>query len=209
MHELLSSLFEWYLGALDQGGYVLIAALMAMESSVIPLPSEFVIPPAAYLAQAHGHMSLTGIVAAGTIGSWVGASIMYWAARLLGRPLLLRYGRFVLITEEKIRNAEAWSSHFGAMGVFISRLLPVIRHLIGIPAGIVRMDFRIYSIYTLAGSAVWCSVLAWLGITAGQDPELMRGELHRVTLWVVGVFLVLSALYYFFVHRQMKAAVKK
>jgi len=204
MHELLSSLFEWYLGALDQGGYVLIAALMAMESSVIPLPSEFVIPPAAYLAQAHGRMSLSGIVVAGTIGSWVGASIMYWAARLLGRPLLLRYGRYVLITEEKIRSAEAWSSHFGAMGVFISRLLPVIRHLIGIPAGIVRLDFRWYSLATLTGSALWCSVLAWVGITAGQDPEVLAGSVHRISLWVGGLMLFIGALYYFFVHRQMR-----
>jgi len=204
MHELLSSLFEWYLGALDQGGYVLIAALMAMESSVIPLPSEFVIPPAAYLAQAHGHMSLTGIVVAGTIGSWVGASVMYWAARLLGRPLLLRYGRYALITEGKIRNAEAWSSHFGAMGVFISRLLPVIRHLIGIPAGIVRLDFRWYSLATLAGSALWCSVLAWVGVTAGQDPEVLAGSVHRISLWVGGLMLLIGALYYFFVHRQMR-----
>ena len=204
MRELLSSLFEWYLGALDQGGYVLIAALMAMESSVIPLPSEFVIPPAAYLAQAHGHMSLTGIVVAGTIGSWVGASVMYWAARLLGRPLLLRYGRYVLITEEKILSAEAWSSHFGAMGVFVSRLLPVIRHLIGIPAGIVRLDFRWYSLATLAGSALWCSVLAWVGVTAGQDPEVLAGSVHRISLWVGGLMLFIGALYYFFVHRQMR-----
>jgi len=163
MRELFSSLLEWYLGALDQGGYLLVAALMAMESSIIPLPSEFVIPPAAYLAHAHGKMSLTGIVVAGTIGSWVGASLMYWASRLLGRPLLMRYGRYVLITEEKIQRAEAWSGHFGTMGVFVSRLLPVIRHLIGIPAGIVRLNFWWYSLATIAGSALWCAVLAWVG----------------------------------------------
>ena len=121
---------------------------MAMESSIVPLPSEFVIPPAAYLAHAHGKMSLTGIVVAGTIGSWVGATVMYWASRLLGRPLLMRYGRYVLITPEKIEQAEAWASHYGTMGVFISRLLPVIRHLIGIPAGIVRLNFWWYSLAT-------------------------------------------------------------
>jgi membrane protein DedA with SNARE-associated domain len=110
MRELFASLLEWYLGALDQGGYLLVALLMAMESSIIPLPSEFVIPPAAHLAHSRGIMSVTGVVIAGTIGSWVGASVMYWASRLLGRPLLMRYGRYVLITPAKIERAEAWSA---------------------------------------------------------------------------------------------------
>ena len=204
MHELLSSLLEWYLGALHEGGYLLVGLLMAMESSIIPLPSEFVIPPAAYLAHAHGQMSLTGIVVAGTIGSWVGASVMYWASRLLGRPLLMRYGRYVLITPEKIVQAEAWASHYGTMGVFISRLLPVIRHLIGIPAGIVRLNFWWYSLVTVVGSALWCSVLAWVGVTAGQDPEVLSGSVHRISLWVGGLMLFIGALYYVFVHRQMR-----
>jgi membrane protein DedA with SNARE-associated domain len=204
MRDLFASLLDWYLGALDQGGYLLVAALMAMESSIIPLPSEFVIPPAAHLAHSRGIMSVTGVVIAGTVGSWLGASVMYWVSRLLGRPLLIRYGRYVLITEEKIRHAEAWSSHYGTMGVFVSRLLPVIRHLIGIPAGIVRLDFWRYSLATVAGSALWCSVLAWVGVTAGQDPEVLAGSVHRISLWVGGLMLVIGALYYFFVHRQMR-----
>jgi membrane protein DedA with SNARE-associated domain len=204
MRELLSSLLEWYLGALDQGGYWLVGLLMAMESSIIPLPSEFVIPPAAHVAYTRGEMSLVGVVVAGTIGSWVGASVMYWVSRLLGRPLLMRYGRYVLITEEKIQRAEAWSTHYGTMGVFISRLLPVIRHLIGIPAGIVRLNFWWYSLATVLGSALWCSVLAWVGVTAGQDPEVLAGSVHRISLWVGGLMLFIGALYYVFVHRQMR-----
>jgi membrane protein DedA with SNARE-associated domain len=204
MRELFSSLLDWYLGALDQGGYLLIALLMAMESSIIPLPSEVVIPPAAYLAHVNGKMSLAGIVIAGTIGSWVGAGVMYWASRLLGRPLLMRYGRYVMITPEKIEKAEAWSSHYGTMGVFISRLLPVIRHLIGIPAGIVRLNFWWYSLATVVGSGIWCTVLVWLGVTAGQDEELLAGSVHRISLWVGGLMLFLGAIYYFFVHRHMR-----
>jgi membrane protein DedA with SNARE-associated domain len=204
MHDLLAPLLAWYLDTLDQGGYLLIGLLMAMESSIIPLPSEFVIPPAAYLARAHGTYSLTGIVVAGTVGSWVGASVMYWASRLLGRPLLMRYGRYVMITPEKIERAEAWAAHYGTMGVFISRLLPVIRHLIGIPAGVVRLNFAWYSLATVAGSALWCTVLVWLGVTAGQDEELLKGSLHRVTLWAGGLMLFLGALYYWFVHRHMR-----
>lgn len=208
MQELLKRFMEWYLGALEEGGYALIALLMAMESSIIPLPSEVVIPPAAHLAYTRGGMSLTGIVIAGTVGSWIGATIMYWGSRLIGRPLLMRYGRYVLIPPEKIAGAEAWANHYGEVGVFISRLLPVVRHLIGIPAGIVRMNFWYYSLATLIGSAIWCSVLAWLGVTAGQDEALLAGDLHRITLWGGGLLTALGAIYYFFVHRQMKGHMK-
>jgi membrane protein DedA with SNARE-associated domain len=178
---------------------------MAIESSIVPLPSELVIPPAAHLAHTQGRMTVVGVVIAGALGSWVGATIMYWASRLAGRPLVMRYGRYILIPPEKVAAAERWAARYGPFGIFFSRLLPVVRHLIGIPAGIVRVDFRLYSLYTLVGSTVWCGVLAWIGIKAGEDAALMRGELHRVTLWVLGAFVVLGTMYYLFVHRQMKA----
>jgi membrane protein DedA with SNARE-associated domain len=205
MHDMLQQFVTWYLGALEDGGYALIVLLMAMESSIIPLPSEVVIPPAAHLANTRGGMSLFGIVVAGTLGSWIGATVMYWASRLIGRPLLIRYGRYFMIPPEKIEGAEAWANHYGEVGVFISRLLPVVRHLIGIPAGIVRMNFAYYSAATIAGSAIWCSVLAWLGVTAGQDEALLNGDLRRITLWGGGVLVVLGAIYYVFVHRQMRS----
>jgi membrane protein DedA with SNARE-associated domain len=200
LHDFLA----WYMDALEQGGYWLVAGLMALESSIVPLPSEVVIPPAAHLAYTRGDMTLAGVVIAGTIGSWVGATVMYWAARLLGRPLLMRYGQWVLITPRKIEQAEAWSAQFGTMGVFVSRLLPVIRHLIGIPAGIVRLDYWRYSAATLVGSALWCTVLAWVGVKAGQDEALLRGEVHALGLWFGGGALVLGAIWYFFVHRHMR-----
>ena len=208
MHEMFRQLIEWYLQSLDKGGYWCVALLMAIESSVVPLPSELVIPPAAHLAYTQGRLSVIGVIVAGALGSWIGATVMYWASRLAGRPLVMRYGRFVLISPEKVAAAERWAARYGPFGIFFSRLLPVVRHLIGIPAGIVRMDFRLYSLYTLAGSTAWCAVLAWVGIKAGQDEALMRGELHRVTLWVAGAFVVLGTMYYLFVHRQMKAEQK-
>lgn len=205
MRELLQQFMDWYLAALEDGGYGLIVLLMAMESSIIPLPSEVVIPPAAHLANTRGGMSLGGIVLAGTIGSWLGATVMYWGSRLIGRPLLMRYGRYLLVPPDKITGAEAWANHYGTIGIFISRLLPVIRHLIGIPAGIVRMNYWYYSAATLVGSALWCAVLAWLGVTAGQDQELLDGKLHRVTLWVGGTLGFLGVIYYLFVHRHMRS----
>jgi membrane protein DedA with SNARE-associated domain len=194
----------WYLGALSQGGYWLIAGLMALESTLIPLPSEVIIPPAAYLAHTRGEFSLAGVIAAGTLGSWVGAALMYWVTRLLGRPLVMRFGPYVGLSTAKILLAERWAAHYGWAGVFFSRMLPVIRHLIGIPAGIVRLDFRWYSVATLAGSLVWCSVLAALGATVGAHPELLAGSLHRFTLLVIGVALVLALLYRLFVGRAAR-----
>src|SRR5689334_17576930 len=130
LKAVFKPIVDWYLATLKSGGYPLIALLMAIESSVVPLPSEVVIPPAAHLAHTGQiPLSIWGIVVAGTIGSWLGATVMYWIARVGGRPLLFRYGRYVFISPEKIHGAERWAEHYGAMGIFISRLLPVVRHL--------------------------------------------------------------------------------
>jgi membrane protein DedA with SNARE-associated domain len=208
MHDKLMELIAWYRHTLETGGYPLIVLLMAIESSFVPLPSELVIPFAAYYAHAHGQMSLTGVVLAGAMGSWIGATIMYWASRLAGRPLVMTYGKLLFIPPEKVEKAERWSAQFGNFGIFAARFLPVVRHLIGIPAGIVRLNYATYSIYTLIGSAFWCAVLAWVGVKAGQDEALMRGELHHILLWIFGALAVLGTIYYFFVHRHMQTEKK-
>ena len=206
MHNLFKPIIDWYMATLKTGGYPLIAFLMAVESSIVPLPSEVIIPPAAHLAYTGQiPLSLWGIVVAGTVGSWLGATFMYWVSRWAGRPLVMRYGKYVMISPEKVEGAERWARHYGSMGIFISRLLPVVRHLIGIPAGIVRMDYKMFSLFTLLGSGIWCGVLCYMGIKMGQDEQLMKGEMHRVTVWLAGAMLVLGGLYYFFVHRHMKA----
>ncbi|HWF19885.1 MAG TPA: DedA family protein [Verrucomicrobiae bacterium] len=199
MKHFLEPIVRWYL---DHLSYSRLALLMAAESTIFPLPSEVIIPPAA----ASGKFSVVGIIIAGTLGSWIGASIMYWVSRTAGRPLVAAYGRYVGISPEKIEGAERWSAKFGSMGIFISRLLPVVRHLIGIPAGIVRMDYRLFSLFTVLGSGIWCAILCWLGIKMGQDEQLMKGEYHRIVIWVGGAMVVLGSIYYFFVHRHMKAA---
>ena len=205
MHDLLKDLLDWYARSLEAGGYPLIVLLMFIESTFLPLPSELVIPPAAHLAYTTGHLSLPGIVAAGALGSWLGATAMYWAARLAGRPLVLKYGKYFLVPPDKVEKAERWAAAYGNFGVFGSRLLPVVRHLIGIPAGIVRMDYWKFSLWTVVGSGLWCAVLCWLGVKAGQDAALMRGELQAITLWAAGLLAVLGAIYWFFVHRHMQA----
>jgi membrane protein DedA with SNARE-associated domain len=206
MGKLFKPLIDWYLGALAKGGYPLIVLLMGIESSIVPLPSELIIPPAAHLSHTGQiPISLVGIVIAGTLGSWLGATVMYLCARVAGRPLLIKYGRYAMISPEKIEGAERWAEHYGSMGIFISRLLPVVRHLIGIPAGIVRMNYKLFSLYTLLGSAVWCAVLCYVGIKMGEDEKLMQGQLHRVSLWLAGAMVVLGGMYYLFVYRHMRS----
>ena len=202
MHDQVQRLVAWYQQSLVTGGYPYIVFLMALESSVVPIPSEVIIPPAVLLvlSQQSG-MNAPGIVIAAVIGSWIGATLMYWASRLAGRPLVIAYGRYVFIPIQKVEKTERWFQRFGSFGVFLSRMVPVVRHLIGIPAGIMRMNFGKYSLYTVLGSAVWCSILAYLSTVAGHDEKLMRGDIREATLWLTGAAVALGAAYYFFVHR--------
>jgi len=198
MHHLLEIWVGWVLS----GGYLGIVALMAMESSVLPVPSEVVIPPAAFLA-AQGHLNFWGVVLAGTLGSYIGAAASYWISLLIGRPLVLRYGRFVLLTPEKLERAEIWLGRYESGGIFFARLLPVIRHLISIPAGIVKMNFLNFSLMTIVGSALWCYILACLGVQAYRkepnllsDPEAMMHFIKTQSHWIVLLVVLLAFLYF-------------
>ena len=197
---MFHSLFAlWFRLTLDWG-YAGVFTMMAIESTVFPLPSELVVPPAAYWA-GQGRFHFWGVVAAATAGSWVGSAISYWVARRLGRPLLLRYGRYVFVPESKWLLAERWINRYSAAGVFFARLLPVVRHLVSLPAGAARMPFGRFSAMTLSGSLVWCTVLAWFGakVLADQpglleDPEALSRVLREKLLWFVVAAAVLLAL---------------
>ena len=191
MHHLLETWFSWVL----TGGYLGIIVLMAMESSIFPVPSEIVIPPAAFLA-AQGKLSFTGVVVAGTLGSYLGSAITYSASRLIGRPLIVKYGRFVFVSPKKLEQAEQWLARYEAGGVFFARLLPVVRHLISIPAGIVRMNFGVFSLVTIAGSALWCWILAYLGDKAYRlEPQLLTSPKaleHFIRQQSKGILLLIA-----------------
>ena len=197
MHHLLEIWFGW----VKDGGYWAIIVLMAMESSIFPVPSEIVIPPAAFLA-ARGDLSFTGVILAGTIGSYLGAAITYWVSRIVGRPVIQRFGKYFFVPPEKLERAEIWLQRYEAGGVFFARLLPVIRHLISIPAGIVRMNFWVFSLVTIVGSALWCAVLAYLGDRAYRaQPDLISNPNGLLQLiksqshWIVLCVAILAVLY--------------
>ena len=202
--DSLLDISEWYLTNLESGGYLLVAGLMLLESTFVPIPSEIIIPAAAYVSYRDGGMSLGGIIIAGTLGSWAGAAIMYWLSRWLGWSLLLRYGMYVGLGQAKILTARRFMERFGPASTFFARLLPVIRHLIGIPAGVLRLDFRYYSLATLTGSAIWCSVLTWLGVQAGRNKEVLQASLTLTMIIVLGIMAVLWLLYYCFVLRPTR-----
>ncbi|PKN12278.1 MAG: DedA family protein [Deltaproteobacteria bacterium HGW-Deltaproteobacteria-4] len=180
MHALLN----WLVETIGHLGYPGIFLLMAMESSIVPVPSELVMPPAGYLAQ-QGKMHIGLAILAGTVGSLVGAYANYFAAQHLGRPLLYRYGKYVLISPEKLQRMETFFQRHGEISTFIGRLLPVIRHLISIPAGLSGMNHLRFSLYTLAGAGIWCTILAWIGYIIGENQELIMQYSHQALLWVV------------------------
>ena len=206
MHYLLDTWFSWVLA----GGYVGIIALMAMGSSPLPVPAEAVIPPAAFLA-AQGRLSFTGVIIAGTFGAYLGAAVVYWLSLVVGRPLLIRYGRYFFLKPGKLEKAEAWLQRYEAGGVFFARLLPVVRHFISIPAGIVRMNFATFSLVTIAGSAVACAILAYLGDQAYRrqpdllsNPDAMVHFIKSQSHWIV-LAVVLFGLLYMLVMRLTRS----
>lgn len=197
---MLHTLIHWLLETIGSMGYPGIFLLMAMESSIIPVPSELVMPPAGYLIH-QGRMDWLPAILAGAFGSLAGAYANYYAAHYLGRPLILKYGRYVLIPPDKFQRVESFFLQHGEISTFIGRLLPVIRHLISIPAGVAGMNHLRFSLYTLLGAGLWCSILTWIGYAIGQNQELVVAWSHRALLWVVLASCALVACYIWW-HRR-------
>ena len=174
VHGLIQSLMVWYFSILEQFGLWGVVVLMAMESSVFPVPSELVIPPAAY-TESHmqgGAVILTiMVILAGTFGSLIGAATTYWISRWLGYPFLVKYGKYFRFTPEKMMKSAAWVEKYGASGIFLARLIPGVRHLIPIPAGMIKMRFSTFCVMTVFGAGLWCTVLTIFGLVMSKDME--------------------------------------
>ncbi len=196
-------------------GYLGVFVMMVFESTAVPIPAEVVIPPAAYWA-AQGRFNIWLIVVAATIGSWVGSALSYWIAYKLGRPLVERWGKYVLLKPAKVEKADLWFEAYGAGGIFVARLLPGIRHLISIPAGLFRMNFKSFSAMTVLGAGLFNGALAWFGIRVlGDQPALMKDPgamievLKTKSPYLIGFALVVGALYFVMVWMQRRAAAKR
>lgn len=198
MHEFIL----WLVKTIGVLGYPGIFLLMAMESSVIPIPSEIVIPPAGFLVH-KGGMNMLIVIITGTAGSLAGAYANYFAAHYLGRPLLLKYGKYVWITEEKFNRIEAFFREHGEVSTFIGRLLPVVRHLISLPAGLAGMNHVKFSLYTLLGAGIWVTVLAYIGYFIGANEELVRKYSNQALVAAVVLSIVIAGVY-IKVHRNRK-----
>lgn len=164
MAEFFHSLFDWYMANLN---YFTVALLMAIESTFLPLPSEVVVPFAAYKA-AQGQLSVFGVVLFGTAGALFGSLINYFLARYLGRPIVYKFagsglGRVFLLSKEKVEHAEKFFIRNGRTSTFIGRLVPGVRHLISIPAGLAKMSLRDFMLFTFVGAGIWNIILAIIG----------------------------------------------
>lgn len=202
LFELFHELIVWWMDQPVWVCYLVVVVLMAMESSIFPVPSEVVIPPAAIMAT-QGTMSLTGVIIAGVVGSWIGSAITYEVSRVVGRPLVMKYGKYFFMPPHKVERAENFLRRYQTGGIFFARLLPVVRHLISIPAGMVKMRFGMFSLMTISGAAIWCSILTWYGHKVGVDnpgmldtPKELVDAIKNESAGIIILVAVLCGLYF-------------
>ncbi len=189
---LVDLIFDW--------GYLGIFIMMTIESSFIPFPSEIVLVPAGYLA-AQGHMSISLIMVSGLGGSLLGAFINYYLALTLGRTILERYGKYFFIKESALIKMDDYFAKHGHISTFTGRLIPGIRQLISIPAGLAKMNLVTFSIFTGLGAGIWAFILVMLGYFIGNNQELLSEYLHQILI-VVLVLLALLTLAYTYFHKK-------
>jgi len=204
IEQILSAVTNFIMSVIDSSGYIGVALLMAIESAAIPLPSEVIMPFAGFLAS-EGRFTLFGISLAGAAGSVLGSWATYFLGKYGGRPLIVKYGRWVLITEHDLNLADNFFAKYGTWAAFIGRVLPVIRTYISIPAGIARVKFWSFTIATFVGSFIWSYLLGWIGFKLGENWESLSGYFHQVD-WIIAILIVIGAAWW--VRRHWKNRVK-
>lgn len=194
--DLVDLIFDW--------GYLGIFFLMAIESSFIPFPSEIVLIPAGYLAS-KGEMDIAMIMTSSLAGSLAGAFINYYLALFLGIKMLRKYGKYFFVNENAQEKMEQFFQKHGHISTFIGRLIPGIRQLISIPAGLARMNLAVFSLYTGLGASIWALVLVLLGYTIGENQVLLDAYLKQITFGIL-IILILLALWYIRYQKNKKGA---
>ncbi len=193
--SLIQKVEHWYDNNMN---YTSITLLMAAESSILPVPSEMVIPPAVYVAmKPESELSVFWIIVFGTLGALIGASFNYVMSMWLGRMLIYKFadskiGKLLMLSSEKIKKSEKFFNDHGKTSTFIGRLIPVVRHLISIPAGLARMNYLNFLLYTLLGAGLWNIILAGLGYVAGENRDLINTYSHEFSYAFLAIGVVLA-----------------
>ena len=202
--EHLVQFFQWTVEVIDKLGYPGVLVLMTLESTFVPIPSELVMPQAGYLAS-QGQMNFWIALLMSILGSVFGALINYSIAVKMGRPLILRYGKYFLCPSHKFEKMERFFVTHGEISTFTGRLILGVRHFISFPAGLARMHLGRFCFYTAVGAGLWSAVLAAIGYFVGQNPKLVKHYAHEAAL---GAFATCAAIIvvYVIVHRRRKAA---
>lgn len=195
---MIESILLWFVDLIDKMGYFGVAFFMMLESSVLPVPSEIVVPPAGYLVY-QGKMNMFWVIFSGTIGSLVGAYINYFVAKAFGKKVILGIGKYVGLKEKSFNKAEVFFYKHGSISTFTGRLLPVIRHYISVIAGIAKMSHKKFIFYTVAGAAIWNTILAYIGYFAGVKQEKVADYYKQYSAQII-IGIIISVIIIVFVY---------
>jgi len=198
VHEIVNAVVE----IVSQFGYLGIFIMMFLESTFFPFPSEVAMIPAGYLAS-QGEMNLPLVIVVGTLGSLLGALFNYYLARKYGRKGVLSFGKYFFFTEDKLRKMEKFFVKHGAFSTFVSRLIPGVRQLVSLPAGLSKMSVDKFILYTTLGAGLWVTVLALLGFLIGSNAVLLNTYLHQIVLITLGL-IVIATIVYLFMNKKSK-----
>lgn len=194
---MFADLLIWIVEVVGNLGYPGIFFLMFLESSFFPFPSEVVMVPAGYLAY-QGEMNLVIVITCGILGSLAGALFNYYLAIKMGRPLLLRYGQYVMFNESSMRKMENFFARHGHVSTFTGRLIPGVRQYISLPAGLARMNLPLFCFYTSLGAGIWVLILAVLGYYIGGNEALVKTWLQEIILYLLLACVIGLAVYWYF-----------
>ncbi len=198
LHDIAMIIVEW----VEQFGYLGIFIMMFLESTFFPFPSEVAMIPAGYLA-AKGDMNLIMAIVVGTLGSLMGALFNYYLAKKYGRKGVLRFGKYFFFTEEKLQKMEAFFVNHGSFSTFVARLIPGVRQLVSLPAGLSKMPLDKFALHTTLGAGLWGTVLVLLGYFLGDNEALIKEYLHQIVLATLAIIAIASGIYVF-MHRRIK-----
>jgi membrane protein DedA with SNARE-associated domain len=196
--KLIALIAGFIISTISVLGYGGIVLLMAIESACIPLPSEIIMPFSGYLVF-RGDLNLWLVALAGAVGCVLGSLVAYWVGVRGGRPLVEKYGRYILVSHHDLDIADRWFKRHGDIIILIGRLLPLVRTFIAFPAGVARMSMSKFVLYTFIGSFIWCWALAWIGLRLGEHWNTLGSWFHRFDTLIV-VLVVLGGIWYVWRH---------